>query len=119
MGKGSRINWETKNVIDNVTKATVLAIDQTTVACVAGAKDDHKFVNRSSNLEGSVQMRGAVSDGIKVRGQWGSFGIAYAIFIEGGTKYISGFAFLQPQTVLEYPKLAARIKANREALAGS
>lgn len=116
MGKGgARLEWKGKQVMDKLTAATAKGVDQTTAACVVEAKTNHEFVNRTSTLEGSIQMRPATIELTKVIGRWGSFSVHYAIFIEAGTSRHAPMPFLRPAADVEYPRLAERIKANMEA----
>lgn len=104
----SKVHWEGDQVLSNVAKATQLGIDQTLADCVTGAKSEHTFVNRSSNLEGSIRMSPAKVKGTKMIGEWGSWSIEYALYVE----ILEGYAFLRPQADKHYPKLAGRIREN-------
>lgn len=104
----SRVHWEGDQVLSNVGKATALAIDQTLADCVIDAKTNHSFVNRSSVLEGSIRSTPAKVSGTKIVGEWGSFSVEYALYVE----ILEGYAFLRPQTDIHYPGLAGRIRKN-------
>lgn len=84
------------------------AIDETTAACVHGAKSDHRWQNRTGTLEGSLQMRPATIVGSRVRGRWGSFDVNYAIYLE--LRWGGRYRYLFPQADLHYPRLAARLR---------
>lgn len=98
--------WEGDEVVEKIEQATRLAIDQTTGAAVIQAKNNHPWQNRTGTLEGSYEMRPAVSDGKTVKGKWGSFDVKYAAPVE------KDFPALRPAADVEYPKLAERIRAN-------
>lgn len=108
----SRIeDWRGPEVLQNVTKAAAFGIDQTLALCVADAKGNHSFTNRTGLLEGSIQSRAAKQQGVKVVGVWGSFSVIYAIFIEAGTAKMSPMPFLRPAADKNYPSLPDRINA--------
>lgn len=100
------LNWLGGDVRDRVHDAARQGIDETTAAAVIHAKSNHPWSNQTGTLEGSLQMRPAEVQGDIVRGQWGSFTVLYAIYLELG-----GWAYLRPAADAEYPKLAGRIKA--------
>lgn len=105
------VNWKGDEVFKQTVEAAKKGIDKTLADCVNGAKGEHTFVNRTGVLEGSIQSRAAKVVGSIVRGVWGSFGVAYAIFIETGTVHITAMPFLRPQTEIHYPELPENIKA--------
>ncbi len=104
----SNVHWEGDKALSNVAKAAQLGIDQTLAACVVGAKTDHAFVNRTGVLEGSIRSKPARVRGTRMVGEWGSFSVEYALYVE----VLEGYGFLRPQADVEYPKLAKRIKEN-------
>ena len=104
----SEVHWEGDKVFSNVGKATALSIDQILGKCVIGAKTEHAFVNRTSNLEGSIRSKPAETVGTRMLVQWGSFSIEYALYVE----VLEGFSFLRPQTDEHYPNLAEQIRKN-------
>lgn len=102
--------WRGDEVAEKVIAASVLAVDQTTAATVKHAKENHRWSNRTGTLEGSLQMRPAEQIGTKIVGHWGSFTVAYAIYLELRPEY----AWLRLAADAEYPNLASRIKAALE-----
>jgi hypothetical protein len=96
-------NWKGDELLDKVSKATALAIDQTTAAAVIHAKSNHRWNNITGTLEGSYQMREAKLDGDEITGEWGSFDVNYAAPVEVKSPA------LRPAADVEYPKLAGRI----------
>lgn len=104
----SRVDWQGDQVLTNVGKATALAIDQVLADCVIDAKTNHSFVNRTGVLEGSIRSTPAKIRHTKIVGEWGSFSVEYALYVE----ILEGYAFLRPQTDVHYPTLAGRIKEN-------
>jgi hypothetical protein len=133
----ARLVWHGKDITEKVVKAAKLSIDQTLAQCVLRAK---KLVPvKTSALQGSIQMRAAERTSYGARGEWGSYNIKYAIFVETGTNphmiyprnkkalYWPGAShpvksvrhpgtkaqpFLVPAAREEYPKLGDRIKEN-------
>lgn len=101
--------WKGDEVVAKVEAATKLAIDQTTAAAVNRAKSEHPWKNRTGTLEGSLQMRSARAEGLQIRGEWGSFDVNYAIFLELGTANMPAMPYLRPAADAEYPRLAERI----------
>lgn len=109
----SRFNWYGGRVKARTLIATRLAIDQTTAAMVEDAKTSHSFRNVTGTLEGSIQMRPAVLRGMRWIGQFGSWSVNYAIFVELGTRRMAARPYLRPAFDREAPKLAGRIRALR------
>lgn len=111
-----RTRWLGGEVEAKVILASRLAIDQTTGAAVDQAKDNHTWQNVTGTLEGSLQMRQAEVLPGRIRGQWGSFTVNYALWLEIGTSRMAAQPYLRPSADSEYPLLAGRIRANLAAL---
>ena len=106
--------WKGDEVEKKIQAATKKAIDETTAAAVIYAKQNHRWKNRTGTLEGSIRMRPAGMKSGRMTGQWGSFTVKYAIYLELGvpSNNFSKMPYLRPAAAAEYPKLAGRIKAN-------
>ena len=131
------LNWLGELVKAKMDRAAQVGIDQTTAACVRGAKNrlypGHGY--QYGVLKRSVQMRPARKDILGWLGLWGSFDVEYAIYVELGTsphwiggpvkigrgkaaewRYIGMHPGTKPIPYLrgtadrEYPMLAFRIK---------
>ncbi|WP_206771965.1 phage morphogenesis protein [Polymorphum gilvum] len=115
--------------------AQVDGVNRTMAACVAHAKANHDWQNRTATLEGSIDIAdyaAPVSDGVK--GTWGSRDVVYALIHETGgvirakkakaltvpmpdgtlrlvkSVTIPARPYLRPAADIEYPKLAGRIR---------
>lgn len=106
------LRWRGSEIAAKVEAASKLAIDQTTSDAVNHAKQNHPWKNVTGTLEGSLQMRQAEVDGMRVVGTWGSFTVQYAIFLELGTSRMPAYPYLRPAADATYHLLAARIRAN-------
>ena len=111
------LHWNGDAVTKELTHATRLGIDETMSKCVVDAKSNyyqgHGLI--TSVLQGSIKMEpSALRDG-HVVGTWGSFTVDYALYVEQGTGRTPGQGQLQGAADREYPRLAARIRAHREA----
>lgn len=87
-------------------------MDETMAACVTMAK---RLVRvDTANLQGSIQMRPAQTNGSKTRGEWGSYNVDYAIYQEigpvTGVRNWSYTPYLRPSRDAEYPRLVERIR---------
>lgn len=100
------VEWKGDELLAKVTQATALAIDQTLADCVVDAKAEHSFENRTGVLEGSIRSTPAALQGSKVVGEWGSFSVEYALYVE----ILEGYGFLRPQADRHYPHLKKRIR---------
>lgn len=109
------LKWNGPLVAARVAEASKLAIDEITSLAVKHAKDNHPWQNRTGTLEGSLQMRPAEHEGLRVVGRWGSFTVEYAIFLEIGTVHMEAMPYLRPAADATYPLLAGRIRANLHA----
>ena len=99
----NRESWHGDEILRKVQRAARAGIDETHAACVNDAKSQHWWQNQTGALEGSLQMRPAVVTPGRVSGQWGSFTVEYAIYLEMRQ------SFLRVVADREYPKLGARI----------
>jgi HK97 gp10 family phage protein len=108
----ARTTWNAGAVEDHIRDAVRRAIDETTAACVARAKSNHPWKNRTGTLEGSIQMRPAQAGPEGIRGEWGSYNVRYALFQEIGTSRMRARPYLRPAAQIEYPRLPDRIRRN-------
>jgi len=110
--------WNGDAVIKEMTRATRLGIDETMSECVINAKENyyqgHGLI--TSVLQGSIRMEPSALRGLHVVGTWGSFTVNYALYVEQGNGRMLGQGQLRGAADFEYPKLAARIRAHREAM---
>ena len=90
-------------------EAARLGIDETAAACVIGSKAIVPVV--TTVLQGSIQMRPARVEKLEVIGEWGSYGVNYAIFVETlpAVNSTGQRPYLRPVADEEYPKLSDRI----------
>ena len=109
--------WNGDAVIKEMTQAECGAIDETTSLCVRRAKanlwEGHGVVTAA--LQGSIRMEPAKKIRLHVVGTWGSFTIEYAMAVEVGWGSFPGYNYLRQAADIEYPQLAGRIRAWREA----
>lgn len=112
-GGGARwrlTSWRGDEIVRDVNRASVRAIDQTLAKCVIIAKG--KVRVKTATLQGSIRFEPAVSFGQGARGSWGSFDVNYALWQEIGTSVMSAQPYLRPAADAEYPQLKHRIQAN-------
>jgi len=107
----SKLEWHGAKLKARIQEAERLAVDETTASCVAPAKD--RVHVRYRILQGSIQFRPATRQGDATVGLWGSFNVNYAFWQEVLPEP-RGRAYLRPAAAIEYPKLAARIRARFE-----
>lgn len=105
-------NWTGDALQARVITACKAGIDETMAACVSDAKQNyyegHGLI--TTMLQGSIMLRPAEERAGAVVGQWGSFDVNYARYVEEGTGRMTGQGQLQGAADKEYPKLAARIR---------
>lgn len=134
-GKSKSLKWNGKAVTAKMRSAQVTGVNQTMAACVAGAKRNHTWNNRTGVLEGAIDIAeyaAPVAGGVK--GTWGARDVVYARIHElggtitpktakalavplpeGGVALVQSVTiparpYLRPEADKEYPKLAGRIK---------
>lgn len=105
----SRVEWNGREVLQNVSRAAMKGIDKTLADCTREAKRNHTFTNRSTILEGSIRAEPSRQEGRRIVGKWGSFEVEYALYVEVGTATSAPYPYLRPAADLNYPELAANI----------
>ncbi len=108
------VQWFGDKVKRRVMNASLVGVDDTTAAAAIQAKGNHPgWRNRTGTAEGSIRNEPARREGERIRGRFGSWGVAYFIWLE--LKYGST---LRHAADLEFPRLARRIQeAYRRGLA--
>lgn len=101
--------WRGDEFVTAAEEATRLAIDETLMACVTGSK--HIVPRITTVLQGSIQMRPARVEGREIVGEWGSYGVRYAIYVETipAINSTGQRPYLRPVADEEYPRLQDRI----------
>lgn len=107
------VDWRGDEIQKKILDQAKQAIDQTTAAAVRYAKSNHPWKNVTSTLEGSIMMKPSVYRGGLLIGEWGSFDVRYAIFLELGTSKMPAYPYLRPAADAEYPNLAKRLQELR------
>lgn len=97
----------------DVDREVANAMDETMAACVNKAKSRVRV--DTGALQGSIMFQPAEASGGRIHGEWGSYGIEYAIFQEigpvSGARNWSFTPYLRPSADEEYPRLIDRIEA--------
>ncbi len=75
--------WDDKPIIDKTLLATRIGMDSVLSKCVSAAKAIVPKVTTA--LQGSIHMQPTKLKGNELVGEWGSYNIKYAIYIETGT----------------------------------
>lgn len=83
----AEIRWAGKRVLAQVQAAAAQAIDRTMAACVAGARHEHPYMDRTGYLAASTDILKGATAGLQVSGEWGSVA-DYALFVEIGTSRV-------------------------------
>lgn len=82
------LKWNGDNILRRINRASRVGINRTMGQCVLVAKQDHAFTNRTTIAEGSISVvTGAVTQGDKSFGIWGSKGVIYFKYLEFGTRF--------------------------------
>ncbi len=103
----TQLRWRGAQVKDKLLRAAKDGIDETTAESVTEAK---RIVPvDTSTLQGSIRFDPAQIGRNKVVGEWGSFDVDYAIYVELGTYKMRAQPYLRPTADREYPKLKGRI----------
>lgn len=81
------LDWRGPRVVDRMRRATRLGINRTISACVAMAKDNHSWKNRTGTAERSIRIATPAQTGPDGRtiGAWGSVAVKYFWGLEFGT----------------------------------
>ncbi len=109
------LEWKGDELISRFRRAQAEGIEATMAAAVVHAKNNHKWINRSGELERSIGIKDhAVVTRTGARGLWGSLEIVYALIHELGGQFIKARPYLRPAADVQYPGLARRIKVALE-----
>lgn len=103
-----RIEWRGKQLSDKAKRASKAAIEETMGLCVPLAKTATPVV--TGTAQGSIRSEAAVIQPHRVVGRWGSFQVAYFIWLEIGRRGRPGRHMLTGAADREYPGLAGRIR---------
>jgi hypothetical protein len=107
-----RIDPIAPRLIRRLDSAILAAMDDTTAAAAISAKQNHPgWRNRTGTAEGSLRMEPARRHGRIFRGLFGSFDVAYFIWLEIGARGRPGDHTLRRAADAEFPKLGARLRA--------
>lgn len=134
-GRTKSLKWYGKAVTKKMETAQLEGVNKTMAACVVRAKGNHPWQNRTSLLEGAIDVASyAAPHANGVKGTWGVRDMAQArILEEGGTivprkakalaipqadgsvRFVSSvtippYPYLRPAADIEYPGLAERIR---------
>ncbi|QXN67998.1 hypothetical protein [Microcystis phage Mwe-Yong1] len=138
-GKTKSLKWYGAAVTEKLARAQIAGVNETMAACVTRAKNNHPWQNRTSGLEGAIDIdMYAAAQGPRVKGTWGVRDMVQArILEEGGTirpvraKFLAipqpdgslrfarsvtipPYPYLRPAADIEYPQLAERIRKHFE-----
>lgn len=120
--KGARVTLRinTEQLRDRMRTATRRGIDETHAACVRMAKSLVRV--DTATLQGSIQFKPAREKGGQITaGEFGSYGVDYAIYQEigpvSGTRVWAYTPYLRPARDAEYPRLAERVAHHFKAAA--
>lgn len=107
-----RRNWKFDRLTKDTEKHVINAVDETMAHCVTMAKSLVRV--DTATLQGSIRFKPATVQGNRVKGEWGSYGVNYALFQEigpvSGVRTWAYTPYLRPSRDAEYPKLVKRIK---------
>lgn len=106
------IKWRGREVFNKVELAAARGIDRVMADSVVEAKDNHPFINRTGQLEGSIRIVDAALEAKTnvIVGRWGVVDVLYARFVELGSDRAKEFPFLRPAADNNYPNLAKFIR---------
>ena len=103
----TQVEWRGAQVLDKLLKAVKDGIDETMAECVTEAV---RIVPvDTTTLQGSLRVEPAEISRNEVVGEWGSFDVDYAIYVELGTYKMRAQPYLRPSADREYPHLKGRI----------
>lgn len=112
------LDWNGDAIARKIAAASLTGIDATMADAVNHAKRNHKWINDTGSLEGSIKIAEyAKRVGRGARGLWGSVDIVYALIHElggttgrGGATTIPARPYLRPAADAQYPGLAGNIR---------
>lgn len=106
-----RINWNGDEIGARMIRASKKGVDKTTAEAANHAKTHHPWVNRTGTAEGSIQSRPAILiEGKLVRGEFGSYGVDYFLWLEIGTSKMPAMPCLRPALDVVGKRLAGNIR---------
>lgn len=117
-GASVKLRIDTESFKQKARTAARRGIDETHAACVQKAKALVRV--DTATLQGSIAFKPArESGGAVTAGEFGSYGVAYAVYQElgpsGGTRTWAYTPYLRPARDAEYPRLGDRVAQNFKA----
>lgn len=100
--------WKGTARLDDAKEAVRKGIDLTTAAAVAPAKRETPVL--TGIAQGSVRMEPAKQEGRRIVGRFGSWNVAYYIWLEIGARGRAGRQMLRRAADAEFPNLFRNIQ---------
>lgn len=102
----AKLEWFGDDIKKRWMRACAMGINRTMAVCVAVAKDNHPWENRTGTAERSISIaRAAKATGEVLYGIWGSLQVAYFLALEFGTQLRRAYPTLRPTAARVYPQL--------------
>ena len=101
----AKLEWFGDDIKKRWMRACAMGINRTMAVCVAVAKDNHPWENRTGTAERSISIAKASKAGPEPFGVWGSLQVAYFLALEFGTQLRRAYPTLRPTAAQVYPML--------------
>lgn len=107
-----KLDWKGKAITTLIHDVVIRAANDTTAAAAIQAKGDHPgWHNQTGIAEGSLRGDPARRQGSRVTALFGSFGVAYFLWLEIGARGRAGDATVRRAADRIFPSFAGRIRA--------
>lgn len=104
-----RMRWNGDAITGRVAQAAIQAVNETTAEAVSVARSVVPV--DTGALKASLDARPAQQTGSGVSGEFGSYGIDYALYVELGTSRMRAQPYLRPGADAAFPGLPGRLAA--------
>lgn len=109
-GQGFTVNWNGRAISGASREACRKGINATLADCVAQSQQTGYVPVDTGALKNSLRFQAAEGSGPTLTGSFGSYTVPYAIWMEIGTRFVTGKLYLRRSADLHFRELPDHIR---------